>query len=194
MANDILGQILGSVLGGGRASHGPVGSGSGGLGDLLGGLLGGGSASAETGNLGRGSSDGRGSALGGKGPALAALLIPLAMQWVQRNGGVGAVLERFKQQGYSRQASSWMSTGENEAVSGQQIGEVVGTDELSRLSQQLGMEPDEVADGMAQVLPEVVNHMTPAGEVTAESDDLLSRGLSMFEQLGKSSGRSAHQG
>ena len=193
MANDILGQILGSVLGGGSASQGN-GGGAGGLGDLLGGLLGGGPASAETSNVGRSSSDGMGSALGGKGGALAALLIPLAMQWVQRNGGVGAVLDRFRQQGYSRQASSWMSTGENEAVSGQQIGEVVGTDELSRLSQQLGMEPEEVADSMARVLPEVVNHMTPSGEVTAESDDLLSRGLSMFEQLGKPAGRSSHQG
>lgn len=158
MANDILGQILGSVMSSARANN-----------------------------------DGQGSALGGKGAALAALLIPLAMQWVQRNGGVGAVLDRFKQQGYSREASSWMSTGENESVSGQQIGKVVGDDELSRLSQQLGVPPDEVASGMARVLPEVVDHMTPAGEVTAESDDLLSRGVAMFEQLVNPAGRSTYQ-
>jgi uncharacterized protein YidB (DUF937 family) len=188
MANDILGQILGSVLGGGRA--GSTDSGSGGLGDLLGALLGGGRDGAEPGGLGglagigRSSADNQGgSALDGKGAALAALMVPLAMQWVQRNGGVAAVLERFKQQGYSRQAASWVSTGENEAVSEQQVGELVGTEELSRLSQQLGAQPDEVAAGMAKVLPEVVNQITPAGEVTADSDDLLSRGLSMFEQL-----------
>lgn len=46
---------------------------------------------------------------------------------------------------------------------------------------------------MARVLPEVVNHMTPAGEVRAQSEDLQSRGLAMFDQLVNPAGRSTHR-
>lgn len=172
MSNDLLGQILGSVLSGAR-SGGPAG-GLGGLGDVLGGMLGGGARGRED--------DGGGSPFGGKG-ALLAMLLPLAMQWVQRNGGIGAVLERFQQKGYSQQAASWMSTGSNQAVGAEAIGEVVGMEELSRLSQQLGVGQDEVAGGLAQILPEVVNQLTPQGDLPGDADHVLDAGLSALEQM-----------
>ena len=40
---------------------------------------------------------------------------------MQRNGGLGAVLGKFQQKGYSQQAASWVSTGENEALPQQAI-------------------------------------------------------------------------
>jgi len=125
---------------------------------------------------------GASSGVGGKG-ALVAMLLPLAMQWVQRNGGVGALLQRFQQKGYSQQAASWVSTGPNEALEPQAVDDVVGMDELSRLSQQLGVSHEEVSNGMAQILPEVVNHLTPQGHVPDDSDDALGRGMAMLEQL-----------
>lgn len=190
MSNDLLGQILGSVLSGARSggSAGGLGGlgdvlgglaggnrGGGGLGDVLGGMLGGGAR-------GRSDEDEGGSPLGGKG-ALLAMLLPLAMQWVQRNGGIGAVLERFQQKGYSQQAASWMSTDSNQAVGAEAIGEVVGMEELSRLSQQLGVGRDEVAGGLAQILPEVVNHLTPQGDLPGDADNVLDAGLSALEQM-----------
>jgi uncharacterized protein YidB (DUF937 family) len=144
-------------------------------------MLGGGAA--------RDREDDGGSPLGGKG-ALLAMLLPLAMQWVQRNGGIGAVLERFQQKGYSQQAASWMSTGSNQLVGSEAIGEVVGAEELSRLSQQLGVGQDEVASGLAQILPEVVNHLTPQGDLPGDADHVLDAGLSALEQmLGQARGR-----
>ncbi|MEO7546914.1 MAG: YidB family protein [Ramlibacter sp.] len=203
MSNDLLGQILGSVLSGARSGGGASASGGGlgGLGDLLGGLAGGnrggggGLGDVLGGMLGGGrqadnDNDGRGgSPFGGKG-ALLAMLLPLAMQWVQRNGGIGAVLERFQQKGYSQQAASWMSTGANQAVDSQAVGEVVGMEELSRLSQQLGVGQDEVASGLAEILPEVVNHLSPQGNLPDNADDVLGSGLSALEQLlGQARGR-----
>lgn len=183
MANDFLGQILGSVLSGGRANaQGPAGGlgglgQGGGLGDLLGGMLGRGAGPAGVPSSGQ-------SPFGGKG-ALIAMMLPLVMQWVQRSGGVGAVLDRFRQKGYSQQAASWVSTGGNEELAPQAVGEVVGMDELSRLSQQLGVGNDEVASGMAQILPEMVNQLSPQGEVPADADDRLGGGMSALEQLMK---------
>ena len=209
MANDFLGQILGSVLGNARSGQqGPMGSGgglgdllgglmgggarqsggaSGGLGDLLGGLMGGGAGQggnrpADLGGLGRDQGQ-SGSGMGNKGGALMLLLLPLAMQWVQRNGGIGGVLERFKSKGYSQQAASWVSTGENEELQPQAVNELMGTEELSRMSQQLGVSQEEVSSSMAQILPEMVNQLTPQGGVPDDGDEVLNRGASMLEQL-----------
>ena len=189
MANDFLGQILGSVLGNARAGQqSPMGSG-GGLGDLLGGLMGGGAGQggnrpADLSGLGRDQGQGQsGSGMGNKGGALMLLLLPLAMQWVQRNGGIGGVLERFRNQGYSQQAASWVSTGENEELQPQAVNELMGTEELSRMSQQLGVSQEEVSSSMAQILPEIVNQLTPQGGVPDDGDEVLNRGTSMLEQL-----------
>jgi uncharacterized protein YidB (DUF937 family) len=196
MANDLLGQVLGSVLGNasqgrggndpfaGLGGSGPLGGlggsnmssglsgGSGGLGDLLGGLLGGGRGSA-----------GMRSSSGGQGAALVAMLLPLAMQWVQRNGGIGAVLDRFRQKGYSQQAASWVSTGDNQPLDARAVEEVIGEDELSRLSQQLGAPREEIAGGFAQILPEVVNQLTPRGDVPDDADERLSGGMGQLQEL-----------
>lgn len=172
MANDFLGQILGSVLTGARARQQSPGSdtigNAGSMGDLLGGFVGGGGSSMG--------------ALGGKG-ALMAMLLPMVMQWVKRSGGVNSVLERFQQKGYSQQAASWVSTGENESIALQAIDQVVGSDELSSLSRQLGVGADDVASGMAHILPEVVSHLTPQGDVPPDADNRLDNGMSALDQL-----------
>ncbi len=177
MASDILGQILGSVLGNVGASRaGPPGNPSGGLADVFGDLLGGGAGA-------QGRPSGGGSPFSGKGGALIAMLLPLAMQWVQRNGGVSEVLKRFQDKGYSQQAASWVSTGANETLSREAVGEVVGLDELSRLSRQLGVGNDEVSEGMAQILPEVVNQLTPDGSMQGDPDEVLGQGITALEQF-----------
>jgi len=184
MANSLIEQILAGVLSHATRGRGQPGAESpsldggagGGLGDLLGGMLGRGGAPA-------GAATERNAPLGGGGGALLAMLLPLAMQWVQRNGGLGAVLGKFQQKGYSQQAASWVSTGENEALPPQAIDDVVGLGELSRLSQQLGVPQQEVADGLAQILPEVVHQLTPQGEVAGDADAVLTEGLSELETL-----------
>ncbi|MDP2033353.1 MAG: YidB family protein [Polaromonas sp.] len=185
MANNLIEQILAGVLSntmGGRGQSGAQGpslDGGGGLGDLLGGILGGGRAPADP------APSGRSSPLGGSGGggALLAVLLPLAMQWVQRNGGLGAVLGKFQRQGYSQQAASWVSTGQNEALPREAIDEVVGLEELSRMSQQLGVPEQQVADGFAQLLPEVVNQLTPQGDVAGDADDVLAEGMAEMQAM-----------
>ncbi|MEO7391556.1 MAG: YidB family protein [Ramlibacter sp.] len=171
MSNDLLGQILGSVLG--NSSRGGSSLSPGGLGDVLGNMMGGRAAGPDDETV----------PMAGKGGALLAMLLPLAMQWVQRNGGVGALIEKFQNKGYSRQAASWISAGENEALSPQAVGEVVGMDELSRLSQQLGVPQDQVASGLSQILPQVVDHLTPSGQVPEDADDMLASGLTALENM-----------
>ncbi len=179
MANDFLSQVLGSVLGGGASQSGQGGLGGlgslgglGGLGGMLGGMLGGGQ---------RASNDDDGSPLAGKGALLAALL-PLALQLVQRAGGIGGLMEKFKQAGHGQQVGSWVSTGENQPIDAGAVQHVFGDDELSQMSQQLGVPQEEVAGGLAQILPQIVNHLSPEGEVHAGADDTLNQALSQLSQ------------
>ncbi|MBI2771103.1 MAG: DUF937 domain-containing protein [Burkholderiales bacterium] len=151
MANAILGQILGGVLGRGRQQS-PFGAGRSPFG-------------------------------GGGAGTLVTMLLPLAMQWVQRSGGIGAVLDKFRQKGYTKQANSWLQPGPNQPLTDTAVHDVVGMDELSRLSQQLGMDRQEVASGMAEILPEVADHLTPDGEVPPDADDRLRGGISALENL-----------
>ncbi|NPC55369.1 YidB family protein [Caenimonas soli] len=159
MANPLLGQILGGIFASamrGRGRSGPFRGGTGGTG--LGGLA------------------------GGKRGMLLAMLLPFAMQWVQRNGGIGAVLDRFKQKGFGQQADSWVSTGVNQSLQADAVDNVVGREELSRLARQLGVPEQEVADGFAEILPEMVDQLSPEGQVPPEADDALDGGLSEIEK------------
>lgn len=146
------------------------------LGQILGGVLGRGRQQVPFGA-------GRSPFGGGGASTLITMLLPLAMQWVQRNGGIGAVLDRFKQKGYERQANSWLQPGPNEPLTEAAVDDVVGMDELSRLSQQLGMDRQEVAGGMAQILPQVADHLTPDGEIPDDADDRLKGGINALEDL-----------
>ena len=184
---NILGQVLAGVFGNamrGRQSGGLGGGSGGGLGGMGGGLGGAGLGAVLGGMLGGSRSPaGRGSVLGGGGGALIGMLLPLAMQWVQSNGGIGAVLDRVRQKGYSKQAASWVSTGPNDAIDSQAIGELVGNDELSRLSQQLQVPQDEVASGFAEILPEMVNQLTPDGQLAPDADGVFDDGLAELQAL-----------
>lgn len=170
MPNDFMGAILGRVLGGARTSDAPPAAG-GGLGDVLGSVLGGAPRPG----------DGNAPAAGNRG-MLMALLLPLALQWVQRNGGIGAVLDRFRQHGYGAQANSWVASGPNQRLAADDVSAVVGADELSRLAQHLGVDRQQVAGGLAEILPQVVDQVTPNGHMPPDADQVLDNGRITLEQ------------
>jgi uncharacterized protein YidB (DUF937 family) len=196
MASPLLGQILGSVFSNalrGRTRSGPLGGasggvggtgGSGGMGGMGGGLGGAGLGGILGGMLGRGGGalGGTGARRGGGGGMLLAMLLPFAMQWVQRNGGIGAVVDRFRQNGYEKHASSWLSTGDNDDIDAEAVNNVIGRDELSRLAQQLGVPEDEVAQGFAEIMPEMVNQLSPDGDIASDADDALESGRTELER------------
>lgn len=185
-----LGGLLDGMLGGaGAPGNAPAGGG-------LGGMLGGGGRAGAGGGLpglgglaGMAGAGGLGGLLGGRAGsrsggrnAMLLMLLPLAMQWVQRNGGIGAVLERFRQNGQEPKVQSWLGTADNEPVDPGTVREVVGNDELSRLSQQLDADEDEVAGGLAEIFPEMVNQLSPGGELPPDADQQLSSGAGTLQQ------------
>ncbi|MBK8384574.1 MAG: DUF937 domain-containing protein [Candidatus Accumulibacter sp.] len=134
-----LGDLLGGVLGG----HGGQG---GGLGDVLGGLLGG-----AGGNSGGG---GVGAVLGG-----------VLAGGAGGVGGLGSLLDQFQRAGFGEQVSSWVGNGQNLPISPAAIAQVFGGEALAQVAQQAGVSEAEASEGLSQLLPEVVDRVTPDGQV-----------------------------
>ncbi len=133
----LLDSVLGSVLGGNAAQPGAQ---SGGLGSILGAL-----ASnpqmlqAVTGMLGNDGS----------------------------HGGLGGLMARFQQAGLGDVIGSWVGSGQNQAISADQLHQVLGSDAISGLAAKLGINMGDAETQISQILPGLIDHLTPHGQAPA---------------------------
>ncbi|MFV8632544.1 YidB family protein [Ralstonia pseudosolanacearum] len=79
-------------------------------------------------------------------------------------GGVGPLQQILEQAGLGEQVRSWIGNGQNLPVSGEQITQALGgSGALSQLASTFGLNENEVASQLAEILPDAVNHLTPQG-------------------------------
>jgi uncharacterized protein YidB (DUF937 family) len=125
-----------------------------------------------------------GSVLGGLGGGSQGqggnLLLQVVLSLLQQNGGLEGVLGRFRQGGLGQQADSWVGTGQNMNISPDQLQQIFGSSTIRDLASQLGMPEEEAGSTMAQLLPEVINQLTPQGQVPENGDEEIAQGLSML--------------
>ena len=105
----------------------------------------------------------------------------IALEMFNTNGGLSGIVDKFKQGGLSEQVASWVGTGENIAVSPEQISSVMGEGAIADMAAKLGLSPEVLSAQIAQHLPTVVDKLTPGGEVGADSGNLLSTVMGMFK-------------
>ncbi|MBM4263572.1 MAG: DUF937 domain-containing protein [Deltaproteobacteria bacterium] len=158
LLDGLIGSVLGSALGGGRAQpQDPLSA-------ILGGLMGGNTGGGGGGNM----------------------LLQLALSMLQQNGGLDGVLGKFRQGGMSAQADSWVSTGQNMPISPNQLEQIFGSGAISDIASKLGMSQRDAGSAMSQVLPELINQLTPQGQVTGESNSSIGDALnSLARSLGR---------
>ncbi|MFI5664946.1 YidB family protein [Streptomyces sp. NPDC051684] len=144
----MAGNDLGGLLGGLLGGGGRSGGSGGGdvLGSLLGGLLGG--------------------AGGGSNPGSGAGSNPL-----------GGLLEMITKSGLvdKGQLDSWVGTGDNQALSPDQVKQAVPDETLDKAASEAGVSRDEAAAQVARDLPQVVDRLTPEGQVPSSGslEDLI---------------------
>lgn len=80
-------------------------------------------------------------------------------------GGLGSLVEMFTQKGYGAQANSWVGTGPNEALPPHAVREVFDEDQISQIAQHAGVSRDDAQNGLSELLPRIVDHFTPQGEL-----------------------------
>jgi len=86
------------------------------------------------------------------------------------SGGLGELVDRFKQSGQGDTAQSWVGTGPNKPVSPPELERAIGADVLAALSQQTGLSREELLARLSRELPDAVDKYTPQGRLPAEAD------------------------
>ena len=153
--DDIIGGLTGANQRGGGMS-----SGTGGLGDILGSVLGGQMTGGQTSRSG----------FGGKGMLIAALM-PMVLSWIKRNGGLSGALSKITGMGYDNQARSWMSNQQsNDNLDPNEITRLFDESEIQQVAAHTGANEMEVRQGLAELLPEVMNQLTPNGNLDNEPE------------------------
>ena len=86
------------------------------------------------------------------------------------SGGLGELMDRFKQNGQGDAADSWVGTGPNKQLAAPQLEQAIGPDVLATLSQQTGLSREELLARLSRELPNAVDRYTPQGRLPTEAD------------------------
>jgi len=93
-------------------------------------------------------------------------------------GGLDKMIGQFASKGLGDVIGSWVSTGKNLPVSGDQLQSVLGKDTINNLASKLGMDKGALTSQLTNLLPNVVDKLTPNGKVpdgdiVSQATDLL---------------------
>ncbi|MBK7416786.1 MAG: DUF937 domain-containing protein [Dechloromonas sp.] len=97
-----------------------------------------------------------------------------------QNGGLQGLIQSFEQGGLGDIVNSWVSNGQNLPISAEQIQSVLGGSSLGNIASQLGMNSEEASGSLASMLPQLIDSLTPNGEVP-QGGDLMSQGMEMLK-------------
>lgn len=85
-------------------------------------------------------------------------------------GGVAGLVNKFTQSGLGDAVSSWVGTGENHPVSPEQVVNALGQEQVNELAKQAGIPEEKGASALSQILPSIVDKLTPDGNVPDKSN------------------------
>lgn len=108
--------------------------------------------------------DAQGKPSGGAQPDWMAAMVSL----LAASGGLQGLLQKLEGAGLGDVARSWVSTGANQPVSAGQLHDALGGDAVAGVSQQLGMKPADAMAHLSTWLPQIVDRLTPNGQVPAD--------------------------
>jgi uncharacterized protein YidB (DUF937 family) len=81
------------------------------------------------------------------------------------HGGVNGLIGKFEQAGLGNVLNSWISSGSNLPISGDQLQQVLGSDAVAGIAQKLGMNTGDAMSHLSGMLPGLVDKLTPNGQL-----------------------------
>jgi len=108
-------------------------------------------------------------------------LVSTVMGLLGGQGGLNNLISQFASKGLGDVIGSWVSTGKNLPVSGDQLQSVLGKDTINNLASKLGMDKGALTSQLTNLLPDVVDKLTPDGKVP--QGDIMSKGMDMLGGL-----------
>lgn len=108
-------------------------------------------------------------------------LANIVMQMVSdpNSDGLQGLVKSFQDSGLGEQVASWVSTGSNLPISADQVKKAFEGVQLGQIARQLGVSENEAACELADMLPNVIDKLTPNGQIP--EGDLLAQGLNMLK-------------
>jgi uncharacterized protein YidB (DUF937 family) len=85
-------------------------------------------------------------------------------------GGLGDLLDGFRQAGAADVAESWVKPGPNQKLTADQVEAAVGAENIAELSRRTGLPRDELLARLATSIPEGVDKLTPEGRMPTEQE------------------------
>lgn len=92
-------------------------------------------------------------------------MIDVIKNFLQQFGGIEGVIKKIQESPYNEKLQSWISTGSNTPITAEQIIQIFGNENVKMLAQKIGINPDILAQQIAQYLPPMIDKMTPNGQL-----------------------------
>lgn len=99
-------------------------------------------------------------------------------------GGLAGLVQCFQEKGLGGLAASWVGTGQNLPITADQINHVLGSDQVKQMAARAGLSPEVAGNMLSQLLPSLVDKLTPNGQIPQHST-LLESCMSMLQSFQK---------
>jgi uncharacterized protein YidB (DUF937 family) len=127
-----------------------------------------------------------GQMLGGGQQGGQANLLSTVMAIVNNHpGGLPGLVSAFQQQGLGGAVNSWVGTEPNQAVSPQQVQNVLGDGQIQDVASKLGVSTQDASASLAQLLPAIIDHLTPNGQMPSGGSNILELGEGLLKNFMK---------
>jgi uncharacterized protein YidB (DUF937 family) len=110
-------------------------------------------------------------------------MLQIALQVLEQNGGLPGIISKFEHGGMADHVGSWVGTGANMPISGAQLQEILGSGSIGEIAQRLGLSHGDASSGLAQVLPQLIDKLTPTGQVPSDHGDIVARARALLERM-----------
>lgn len=96
-------------------------------------------------------------------------------------GGLAGLMGQMQNAGLGNVIQSWIGKGDNLPINPQQLQSILGSGQIGQIAQQLGLSEGDTSNQLAQLLPEIIDKLTPDGEVPQQG---LGNADQMMNMLG----------
>lgn len=109
--------------------------------------------------------------LGGQSTTPLRAVISSLLSSAGGSGGLAALVQQFRQAGLGETIQSWIGSGQNLPISADQLKQVFGADRMQQMAANAGMDQQQFGGQLSELLPKVVDRLTPDGQVPSGGVD-----------------------
>jgi uncharacterized protein YidB (DUF937 family) len=117
---------------------------------------------AVGGMLGQGQTGAQGGASSG--------LLQQVIGMLGQPGAMSKITNAFQGAGLGNVLQSWVGTGQNMPITGDQVKQVLGSGNVADLGARAGLNESDASSALAGMLPQVIDKLTPSGTMPSEGD------------------------